>query len=447
MARRQHVRPTQLEEPVARRPHPPEPSRSGIGHIVDLVRDSPAPASGRGAVRPRAARCGRSGPQAQVGRRGALAAAAAYAAFFRHPHRVPPNRPASSSPPPTGEVALVDTAVPPAELGHRDRAMPRVSIFLSVLDVHVQRVPVSAEGYVPSCTGRAGSSPPISRRQRHQRAQQRAARHRRGPDVVVVQIAGSDRPQDRLRPERPATPSRGETYGLIRFGSRVDTYFPAGPAARRAWPTRDRGRDRAGRTAVCATVKPQKQPDAAPPVAGGAVAAEHPHDPRAVRRTVRGQVRHRRRSRVLHSPRSVPPRVLDTLDGRLARMLNATSKMGGELDSLADAISFGVSPALVLYVSLLEGSRGGWVIALVYVVAIVLRLARFNTLVADANRPPYTRDYFVGVPAPAGRDHRPTADRTARTVRRRLVGRLLPRRGVDGVLRSTDRRPPSPRSR
>ena len=94
--------------------------------------------------------------------------------------------------------------------------------------------------------------------------------------------------------------------------------------------------------------------------------------------------------------------VLDTLDGRLARMLNATSKMGGELDSLADAISFGVSPALVLYVSLLEGSRGGWVIALVYVVAIVLRLARFNTLVADANRPPYTRDYFVGVPAPAG---------------------------------------------
>ena len=94
--------------------------------------------------------------------------------------------------------------------------------------------------------------------------------------------------------------------------------------------------------------------------------------------------------------------VLDTLDGRLARMLHATSKMGGELDSLADAISFGVSPALVLYVSLLEGSRGGWVIALVYVVAIVLRLARFNTLSADANRPPYTRDYFVGVPAPAG---------------------------------------------
>ena len=58
--------------------------------------------------------------------------------------------------------------------------------------------------------------------------------------------------------------------------------------------------------------------------------------------------------------------ILDALDGRIARLLDATSKIGAELDSLADAISFGVAPALVLYVTLLEGSQFGWIVALVY---------------------------------------------------------------------------------
>lgn len=94
--------------------------------------------------------------------------------------------------------------------------------------------------------------------------------------------------------------------------------------------------------------------------------------------------------------------VLDSLDGRIARLLDATSKMGAELDSLADAISFGVAPALVLYVTLLDGNQFGWIIALLYAVSIVLRLARFNTLLDDIAAPAYTKDFFVGVPAPAG---------------------------------------------
>ncbi|WP_040838650.1 CDP-alcohol phosphatidyltransferase family protein [Nocardia brevicatena] len=95
--------------------------------------------------------------------------------------------------------------------------------------------------------------------------------------------------------------------------------------------------------------------------------------------------------------------VLDTLDGRLARLLSATSKIGAELDSLSDAISFGVAPALVLYVALLdEDSGAGWIIALMFAVSIVLRLARFNTLMDNDTRPDWARDYFVGVPAPAG---------------------------------------------
>ncbi|KQY39246.1 CDP-alcohol phosphatidyltransferase family protein [Nocardia salmonicida] len=94
--------------------------------------------------------------------------------------------------------------------------------------------------------------------------------------------------------------------------------------------------------------------------------------------------------------------VLDTLDGRLARMLDATSKMGAELDSLSDAISFGVAPALVIYVTLLDSYSAGWIVALLFAVSLVLRLARFNTLLDDDSRPTWAREYFVGVPAPAG---------------------------------------------
>src|SRR5690606_37873774 len=85
--------------------------------------------------------------------------------------------------------------------------------------------------------------------------------------------------------------------------------------------------------------------------------------------------------------------VLDTLDGRLARMLAATTKIGAELDSLSDAISFGVAPALVLYVAMLRNDNSaGWIIALMFAVSIVLRLARFNTLMDDDTRPDWARD-------------------------------------------------------
>jgi CDP-diacylglycerol---serine O-phosphatidyltransferase len=94
--------------------------------------------------------------------------------------------------------------------------------------------------------------------------------------------------------------------------------------------------------------------------------------------------------------------VLDSLDGRIARLLDATSKMGAELDSLADAISFGVAPALVLYIWKFEGNRFGWVVTLVFAVCIILRLARFNTLLDDTEQPPYAKEFFIGVPAPAG---------------------------------------------
>jgi CDP-diacylglycerol--serine O-phosphatidyltransferase len=94
--------------------------------------------------------------------------------------------------------------------------------------------------------------------------------------------------------------------------------------------------------------------------------------------------------------------LLDSLDGRLARLLDATSRIGAELDSLADCVSFGVAPAVVLFVWALDGIRVGWPVALVFTVCVVLRLARFNTLLDDTEALPFAKEFFIGIPSPAG---------------------------------------------
>ena len=94
--------------------------------------------------------------------------------------------------------------------------------------------------------------------------------------------------------------------------------------------------------------------------------------------------------------------IFDGLDGRLARLLQATSRFGAELDSLADFISFGVAPATVLYLWTMAALHSvGWAIVLFFAVCCALRLARFNTQLA-AEPPPYAANFFSGAPAPAG---------------------------------------------
>ncbi len=96
--------------------------------------------------------------------------------------------------------------------------------------------------------------------------------------------------------------------------------------------------------------------------------------------------------------------IFDALDGRVARRLGVTSQFGAELDSLSDFLCFGVTPALVLYISSLSdvGSLG-WLVTLMFPICSALRLARFNTaLLSDVPPPAWTGSYFTGVPAPAG---------------------------------------------
>ncbi len=95
--------------------------------------------------------------------------------------------------------------------------------------------------------------------------------------------------------------------------------------------------------------------------------------------------------------------LLDGLDGRVARLVKGSSKFGAEMDSLADIVNFGVAPALVLYVFVLdEAGSLGWIAALLYAIACGLRLARFNVMMENRDRPQWQGAYFTGVPAPAG---------------------------------------------
>ena len=94
---------------------------------------------------------------------------------------------------------------------------------------------------------------------------------------------------------------------------------------------------------------------------------------------------------------------LDGIDGRIARLLKGTSKFGAELDSLTDFVNFGVAPALIVYFwSLHELKSAGWIAAMVFAICTGLRLARFNVMIDDPNRPAWAGNFFVGIPAPAG---------------------------------------------
>lgn len=150
------------------------------------------------------------------------------AAFFRDPPRVPPSDPGLAIAPADGAVCTVEPAPAPAELGLGDAPRPRISVFLSVFDVHVQRIPV--DGAVCRIAYRPGKflSADLNKASEINERNSVLLRSSTGHDVAVVQIAGliarrivcSVRPGDDVR--------AGSTYGLIRFGSRVDLYLPPG---------------------------------------------------------------------------------------------------------------------------------------------------------------------------------------------------------------------------
>lgn len=161
-------------------------------------------------------------------RRAGLAAAAANAGFFRHPPRHPPTRAGVVVAPADGLICLVEEVEPPAELGLPAGPVPRVSIFLSLLDAHVQRIPVGGE--VVDVQYRPGSfhSADLAAASADNERNSVLIRTPEGRDVVVVQIAGLVARRIICDVHAGDKVAIGDTYGLIRFGSRLDTYLPVG---------------------------------------------------------------------------------------------------------------------------------------------------------------------------------------------------------------------------
>jgi phosphatidylserine decarboxylase len=154
-------------------------------------------------------------------------ATAASTAFFRAPIRVTPTTPGLVVAPADGLVSLIETAAPPKELGLGSEERLRVSIFLSVLDVHVQRIPMT--GVVAQIAYHPGKfmSADLDKASEENERNSLVIRGD-GREVVVTQIAGLLARRIVCHAIAGSRLAAGHTYGLIRFGSRVDTYLPLG---------------------------------------------------------------------------------------------------------------------------------------------------------------------------------------------------------------------------
>ena len=148
--------------------------------------------------------------------------------FFRDPERVPPGRPGAILAPADGRVVMVNPAIPPIELGLGPVPRWRVAVFLSVLDVHINRMP--ADGTVTRIAYRHGAfvSAALDKASESNERNALAVRMSDGRDIAIVQIAGlvARRIVCQVREGDPVR--AGSRFGLIRFGSRTDLYLPEG---------------------------------------------------------------------------------------------------------------------------------------------------------------------------------------------------------------------------
>ncbi|HEX3791440.1 MAG TPA: phosphatidylserine decarboxylase [Pseudonocardiaceae bacterium] len=218
---------------VSSAPEAERPSTGALAHIVELVRDTVPPMHPAG--RPFVL----GGVLATLVLRRLwrplgvpLALLTGWCAwFFREPKRVTPSRPGVVVAPADGLVSQVVEVAPPAELGLGNTTMLRVSVFLSIFDVHVQRLPVSGEirriVYRPGKFLSADLDKASEDNERNT-VLIRMAETDGGQDIVVVQIAGLIARRIVCSVAEGEKAQAGGTYGLIRFGSRVDTYLPLG---------------------------------------------------------------------------------------------------------------------------------------------------------------------------------------------------------------------------
>ena len=214
---------------MARPARPPTADQqSELARLVDLIRSTVPPvhpaglpfiAGGLGLAI--------AGRRRRWLRAAGLTVAGACGVFFRHPTRVPPTRSGLVVAPADGLVTLIDEVTPPADLNLSDVPMTRVSIFLSVFDAHVQRAPVAGEVVTVKYRPGQFQSADKATASAENECNSLWIRTPDGVDVIAVQIAGLIARRIVCTASAGDRLALGETYGLIRFGSRLDTYFPA----------------------------------------------------------------------------------------------------------------------------------------------------------------------------------------------------------------------------
>ena len=285
--------------------------------------------------------------------------------FFRDPPRVTPVRPGLVISPADGVVQAIGPAEPPPELGMERRALTRVSIFMNVFDVHVNRSPVDAE--VADIAYRPGKFFNASLDKASEENERNALRLRisDGRELVVVQIAGSggaSHPQ-RHQAGRHAAGGRALRPDPLRQPRRCLSARRRGAAGHRRAARRGR-RNRDRRSGIWRNAKTGSDP-----------MTERERPPRLRDQSINRLIPNMLTVMALCAGLTsmlyalqgrwepaviaiVAAGVLDGLDGRIARLLNGQSKFGAELDSLSDFISFGVAPALLLYQWQLAQSEG-----------------------------------------------------------------------------------------
>lgn len=150
--------------------------------------------------------------------------------FFRDPKRATPTREGLIISPADGIVSMIEPAVPPAELGLSDAPLTRISIFMNVFNVHVNRAPIAGE--VTAVAYRPGKflNASLDKASVDNERNSLAIRMQDGRDLVVVQIAGLVARRIVCFVEKGVSLATGERFGLIRFGSRLDVYLPDGVA-------------------------------------------------------------------------------------------------------------------------------------------------------------------------------------------------------------------------
>ena len=281
----------------------------------------------------------------------------------------------------------------------RKKKYTRISIFMNVFNCHVNRVPSS--GKITKIFYKPGKyiNATLDKASEENERNYVKMINSNGDELILVQIAGMIARRIVCDVKENDETKQGDRFGMIRFGSRVDLYFENYQLI-----VRKNQKTIAGETIIAKKNKNMLENKKEFKL----ISKKNPRSLLPNTLTIFGvclglsSIKFALDTNYAMAVIAIGfAAILDTLDGRVARLIKGTSKVGKELDSLTDVISFGVAPSFIMYFwTLNEIGKFGWMFVLIYTVCCALRLARFNLTVIEENET-WKINFFEGVPSPA----------------------------------------------